>query len=102
MVDKFKLSINDLSGSVTLPLISKLFAEWKSVEQLEILLQILTVYFHRGHTRKAFDMICTLLQSSGFALPQKFYDVIKTNIDKREFIGEFLADFREILGELSE
>ena len=54
MADKFKLSINDLSGAVTLPLISKLFAEWKSVDQLEILLQMLTAYFHRGHTSEVF------------------------------------------------
>ena len=66
------------------------------------MLQMLTVYFHRGHTGKVFNVICTLLQSSGFALPQEFYDVIKTNKDKCEFIGEFLADFREILEELSE
>ena len=102
MADKFKLSVNDLSGAVTLPLISKLFAEWKSVDQLEILLRMLTAYFHRGHTSEVFDMVCALLQSSGFCLPPEFYDVIKTNIDKREFIGEFLTDFREILGELSE
>ena len=102
MADKFKLSINDLSGALTLPLISKLFAEWKSVEQLEILLQMLTVYFHRGHTSKVLDMICMLLQSSGFGLPPEFYDVIKTNKDKCKFIDEFLADFREILEELSE
>ena len=44
MADKFKLSINDLSGAVTLPLISKLFAEWKSVDQLEIFA------YHRSFT----------------------------------------------------
>ena len=101
MKDGYEISINDLSGALALPLISKLFAEWKSIEQLEILLQTLTVYFYKNRISQAFDMICKLLQLSDAALPQEFRDLLRTGRDKREFVGDFLTDFREILGELS-
>ena len=100
MNDRFTPSINDLSGALTLPLISKLFAVYQSIEKMDILLQMLTVLFRCGHTSRAFDIICTLFQTSGLTLPQEFYSDIKTDLDKHKFVGEFLTDFQEILDEL--
>ena len=79
---------------------SKLFAEYQSIEKMDILLQMLTVLFRCGHTSRAFDIICTLFQTSGLTLPQEFYSGIKTDLDKHKFVGEFLTDFQEILDEL--
>lgn len=45
MNDRFTPSINDLSGALTLPLISRLFAEYQSIEKMDVLLQMLTVLF---------------------------------------------------------
>ena len=89
MNDRFTPSINDLSGALTLPLISKLFAEYQSIEKMDVLLQMLTVLFR-----------CALFQTSGLTLPQEFYSGIKTDLDKHKFVGEFLTDFQEILDEL--
>lgn len=100
MNDRFTPSINDLSGALTLPLISRLFAEYQSIEKMDVLLQMLTVLFRCGHTAQAFDIICTLFQTSGLTLPQEFYSDIKTDLDKHKFVGEFLTDFQEILDEL--
>lgn len=97
---KDEISINDLSGALALPLISELFAEYQSVEALNILLQMLTMLCNNGGVR-AFDLIYTLFRTSRIALPQEFYDRINTEKDKCDFAGEFLTDFREILSELS-
>lgn len=67
---------------------------------MDVLLQMLTVLFRCGHTSQAFDIICTLFQTSGLTLPQEFYSGIKTDLDKHKFVGEFLTDFQEILDEL--
>lgn len=53
MNDRFTPSINDLSGALTLPLISRLFAEYQSIEKMDVLLQMLTVLFRYGHTVQA-------------------------------------------------
>lgn len=37
MNDRFTPSINDLSGALTLPLISRLFAEYQSIEKMDVL-----------------------------------------------------------------
>jgi hypothetical protein len=100
MNNRFTPSINDLSGALTLPLISRLFAEYQSIEKMDVLLQMLTVLFRCGHTAQAFDIICALFQTSGLTLPQEFYSGIKTDLDKHKFVGEFLTDFQEILDEL--
>ena len=50
MNDRFTPSINDLSGALTLPLISRLFAEYQSIEKMDVLLQMLTVLFRCGHS----------------------------------------------------
>lgn len=100
MNDRFTPSINDLSGALTLPLISRLFAEYQSIEKMDVLLKMLTVLFRYGHTVQAFDIICALFQTSGLTLPQEFYSGIKTDLDKHKFVGEFLTDFQEILDEL--
>ena len=84
MNDRFTPSINDLSGALTLPLISRLFAEYQSIEKMDVLLQMLTALFRCGHTAQAFDI----------------YSGIKTDLDKHKFVGEFLTDFQEILDEL--
>lgn len=101
MKDEYEISICDLSGALALPLISELFAEYQSVEALNILLQMLTMLYNNGCSVRAFDLICTLFRTSRIALPQEFYDIIITEKDKYDFAGEFLADFREILSELS-
>lgn len=54
MNDRFTPSINDLSGALTLPLISRLFAEYQSIEKMDVLLQMLTVLFRYGHTVQAY------------------------------------------------
>ncbi len=46
MNDRFTPSINDLSGALTLPLISRLFAEYQSIEKMDVLLQMLTVQYY--------------------------------------------------------
>ena len=48
MKDEYEISINNLSGVLALPLISELFAEYQSVEALNILLQILTMLYNNG------------------------------------------------------
>lgn len=101
MKDEYEISICDLSGALALPLISELFAEYQSVEALNILLQMLTILFNNGCGIRVFDSIHTLFKTSGIALPQEFYDIIITEKDKCDFAGEFLADFGEILSELS-
>lgn len=101
MKDEYEISINDLSGALVLPLISELFAEHQSVEALNILLQMLTMLYNNGCGVRAFVLIYTLFRTSGIALPQEFYDIINTEKDKCDFAGEFLADFYEILSELS-
>lgn len=58
MNDRFTPSINDLSGALTLPLISRLFAEYQSIEKMDVLLQMLTVLFRCGHTSQAFEYFC--------------------------------------------
>ena len=101
MKDEYEISINDLSGVLALPLISELFAEYESVDALNIFLQMLTILFNNGCGVRVFDSIHTLFKTSGIALPQEFYDIIITEKDKCDFAGEFLADFGEILSELS-
>ncbi|MCF2620069.1 hypothetical protein JQM63_09625 [Oscillibacter valericigenes] len=101
MKDEYKISINDLSGALALPLISELFAEYQNVEGLNILLRMLTMLYNNGCCVRAFDSIYTLFRTSGIALPQEFYDRINAEKDKCDFAGEFLADFCEILSELS-
>ena len=98
---KDEISINDLSGALALPLISELFEEYQSVERLNILLQMLTMLCNNGCGVRVFDSIYTLFKTSGIALPQEFYDRINTEKDKCDFAEEFLADFCEILSELS-
>ena len=101
MQDEYEISINNLSGALALPLISGLFAEYQSVEALNILLQMLTMLYNNGRGVRAFDLIYALFRTSRIALPQEFYDRIIAEKDKCDFAGEFLADFREILSELS-
>ena len=101
MKDEYEISINDLSGALALPLISELFAEYQSVDALNILLQMLTMLFNNGCGVRVFDSIYTLFKTSGIALPQEFYDRINTEKDKCDFAEEFLADFDEIITELS-
>lgn len=101
MKDEYEISINDLSGVLALPLISELFAEYQSVEALNILLRMLTMLYSNGCGVLAFDLIYALFRTSRIALPQEFYDIIITEKDKCDFAGEFLADFGEILSELS-
>lgn len=101
MKDEYEISINDLSGALALPLISELFAEYQSVDALNILFQILTMLCNNGCGIRAFNLIYTLFRTSRIALPQEFYDIIDTEKDKCDFAGEFLADFGEILSELS-
>ena len=101
MKDEYEISICDLSGALALPLISELFAEYQNVEALNILLQMLTMLYNNGCGVRAFDLIYTLFRTSRIALPQEFYDRINTEKDKCDFAGEFLADFYEILSELS-
>ena len=101
MQDEYEISINNLSGALALPLISELFAEYQSVEALNILLQMLTMLYNNGCGVRAFDLIYILFRTSGVALPQEFYNIINTEKDKCDFAGEFLADFYEILSELS-
>lgn len=101
MQDEYEISINDLSGALAFPLISELFAEYQSIERLNILLQMLTMLYNNGCGIRAFDLIYILFRTSGIALPQEFYNIINTEKDKCDFLGEFLADFREILSELS-
>lgn len=101
MKDEYDISINDLSGALALPLISELFAEDQNVEELNILLQMLTMLYNNGCGVRVFDSIHTLFKTSGIALLQEFYDIIITEKDKCDFAGEFLADFGEILSELS-
>ena len=98
---KDEISINDLSGALALPLISELFEEYQSVERLNILLQMLTMLCNNGCGVRVFDSIYTLFKTSGIALPQEFYDRINTEKDKCDFAEEFLAEFCEILSELS-
>ena len=100
MKDEYEVSINDLSGALVLPLTSELFAEYQSVEELNILLQMLTMLYNNGCGVRAFDLIYALFRTSRIALPQEFYDIIITEKDKYDFAGEFLADFYEILSEL--
>lgn len=66
MNDRFTPSINDLSGALTLPLISRLFAEYQSIEKMDVLLQMLTVLFRYCHTVQAFDIICALFRQLCF------------------------------------
>ena len=101
MQDEYEISINDLSGALALPLISELFEEYQSVEGLNILLQMLTMLYNNGCGVRVFDLIYALFRTSRIALPQEFYDRINTEKDKCDFTGEFLADFGEILSELS-
>lgn len=102
MKDEYeRISINDLSGALALPLISELFAEYQNVEELNILLQMLTMLYNNGCGVRAFDLIYTLFRTSGIALSQEFYNIINAEKDKCDFVGEFLADFYEILSELS-
>ncbi len=101
MKDEYEISINDLSGALALPLISELFAEYQSVDALNIFLQMLTILLNNGCGVRVFDSIYALFKTSGIVLPQEFYDIIITEKDKCDFAGEFLADFYEILSELS-
>ena len=48
MKDEYEISSNDLSGVLALPLISELFAEYKNVEALNILLRMLTMLYNNG------------------------------------------------------
>ena len=101
MKDEYEISITDLSGALALPLISELFAEYQSIEGLNILLQMLTMLYNNGCSVRTFDLIYMLFRTSGIALPQEFYNIINTEKDKCDFAEEFLADFCEILSELS-
>ena len=93
MNDRFTPSINDLSGALTLPLISRLFAEYQSIEKMDVLLQMLTVLFRYGHTVQAFDIICALFQTSGLTLPQEFYSGIKTDLIFKRYWMSCIFDF---------
>lgn len=98
----FKAYVNSLSCSFNLDYHNRyhktkrnVFAYFADFFGIDI-----TVLFRCGHTSQAFDIICTLFQTSGLTLPQEFYSGIKTDLDKHKFVGEFLTDFQEILDEL--
>lgn len=98
---KNEISIVDLAGALTLPLISELFAANNNLTELNGLFHQLDLLYENNCHILAFDIIYDLFKKTGLEIPYVFYEMIETNQDKRSFVGEFLTDFQEILSELS-
>ena len=98
---KNEISIVDLAGALTLPLVSELFAENSNLTELNVLFHQLEFLCENDRHILAFDIIYDLFKKTGLEIPYVFYEMIETNQDKRSFVGEFLTDFQEILSELS-
>lgn len=97
---KNDVSIVDLAGALTLPLISELFAA-NNLTELNTLFHRLDLLYENDRHSLAFDIIYDLFRKTRLEIPYVFYEMIETTQDKRSFVGEFLTDFKEILAELS-
>ena len=98
---KNEVSIADLTGALTLPLVSELFAKNGNLTELKTLFHQLDLLYETDHHVLAFDMVYDLFRKARLEIPYVFYEMIETHQDKRNFVGEFLIDFQEILSELS-
>ena len=98
---KNEVSIVDLAGALTLPLISELFAMNGNLNELKVLFHQLNLLYENNRHVLAFDIIYDLFRKARLEIPYVFYEMIETTQDKRSFVGEFLTDFQEILSELS-
>lgn len=98
---KNEVSIVDLAGALTLPLVSELFAENRNLAELNALFHQVNLLYENNCHSLAFDIIYDLFRKSRLEIPYVFYEMIETTQDKRSFVGEFLTDFQEILSELS-
>ena len=96
-----EISIVDLAGALTLPLISELFAANSNLTELNTLFHRLDLLYENDRYILAFDIIYDLFRKTRLEIPCVFYEMIETSQDKRSFVGEFLTDFQEILSELS-
>ena len=99
---KNDVSIVDLAGVLTLPLVSELFAMNGNLNELKVLFHQLNLLYENNRHVLAFDIIYDLIRKAKLEVPYLFYETIATNQDKHNFVGEFLADLNEILDELSE
>lgn len=97
---KNEVSIVDLAGALTLPLISELFAATNLTELNALFHQLDLLHENNCHSL-AFDIIYDLFRKTRLEIPYVFYEMIETPQDKHSFVGEFLTDFQEILSELS-
>ena len=97
---KNDVSIVDLAGALTLPLISELL-EANNLTELNALFHRLDLLHENNCHSLAFDIIYDLFRKTRLEIPFVFYEMIETSQDKRSFVGEFLTDFQEILSELS-
>ena len=98
---KNDVSIVDLAGALTLPLISELFVANSNLTELNALFHQLDLLHEINCHSLAFDIIYDLFRKTRLEIPYMFYEMIETTQDKRSFVGEFLTDFQEILSELS-
>ena len=98
---KNDVSIVDLAGALTLPLISELFVANSNLTELNTLFHRLVLLYENDRYILAFDIIYDLFRKTRLEIPCVFYKMIETSQDKRSFVGEFLTDFQEILSELS-
>lgn len=55
MKDDDRITINDLSGALTLPLISELLAENKNIDGIRFLFQVFMALYDSGRGVRAFD-----------------------------------------------
>ena len=99
---KNNVSLVDLAGALTLPLVSELFAMNGNLNELKVLFHQLNLLYENNRHLLAFDIIYDLIRKAKLEVPYLFYEMISTNQDKHDFVGEFLADLNEILDELSE
>lgn len=100
-MDNLNISICDLSGALTLPLVSSLFGKDDDISNVYSRFQQLKLLYDNRCYDLAFKELCTQFREAGVTLPPIFCAIIQTETDKQSFVGEVLTDFAEILKELT-
>ena len=77
---KNDVSIVDLAGALTLPLISELFAANSNLTELNTLFHRLDLLYENDRYILAFDIIYDLFRKTRLEIPCVFYEIVNANI----------------------
>ena len=91
-------TINTLSGAVTLPVFD-LLHNYMSIQEIQCLYHSLCDLQGSDHVNTAVTIIDVLIRLAKIELPDLYAEVMASRKLQAIFLGEFLADFEDILSE---